>query len=161
MPADALARLELDAGNGVSLLPRGTGPLALTATSSARMEVLAGLLASDHRPVVADCGVLGSDAVAAGLAAGATHSLLVTRPCYLALRRVTGLPVRPSGVVLINEPGRALGRADVESVVGAPVRAEIGFDPTIARAVDSGVLAGRMPRQLDRALRAVADPLAA
>ena len=39
-----------------------------------------------------------------------------------------------------HRTGRALGRSDVEQVVGAPVRAEIAVDPAIARAVDAGVL---------------------
>ena len=115
--------------------------------------MLAGLLAADARPVVADCGRLDRSEVRVALAAGATHSLLVTRACYLALRRASAAPVRPSGVVLLTEPGRALGRSDVEQVVGAPVRAEIAVDPAIARAVDAGVLSAGCPRGLERALR--------
>jgi len=161
VPADALARLELDVGNGVSLLPRGTGSFGGAGHDRERMGVLSGLLAADPRPVVADCGVLGGAGGAGDVAAEATHSLLVTRACYLALRRVTGAPIRPSGVVLVSEPGRAIGRSDVESVVGAPVRAEIAALPAVARAVDAGVLASRLPRSLDRALRAVVEPLAA
>lgn len=161
VPADALARLELEVGHGVALLPRGTGPIDLQGQTTQRLQVLAGLLAADPRLVVADCGVLGPDSAAAGLAAEATHSLLVTRACYLALRRVMAIPVRPSGVVLISEAGRALSRSDIESVVGAPVKAEIAIDPAIARAVDSGLLAERMPRGLDRGLRSLVAPLAA
>ncbi len=151
VPADALARLELDAGAGVSLLPRGTGPLS----GGERVEVLAGLLAGDPRPVVADCGVLDADAPALAVAGAATQSLLITRACYLGLRRAATAPVRPSGVVLVSEAGRALGRDDVETVVGAPVRAEVAVDPAVARAVDAGMLASRLPRALDRALRPV------
>ncbi len=152
VPADALARLELDVGGGVGLLPRGTGAV----TAPDRADVLAGLLAAEPRPVVADCGVLVDGAATVSLAAGATHSLLVTRACYLALRRAATAPVRPSGVVLVTEPGRALGRSDVEHVVGAPVRAEVAVDPAVARAVDAGVLANRLPRGLERALRKAA-----
>ncbi len=79
------------------------------------------------------------------VAARSTHSLLVTRACYLALRRAADPPLRPSGVVLVTEPGRALDRTDVEQVVGAPVRAEVAFDPAVARAVDAGLLASRLP----------------
>jgi hypothetical protein len=61
--------------------------------------------------------------------------------------------VRPSGVVLDTEPGRSLVRRDVEYVLGAPVRAEIELDPLVARAVDAGLLATRLPRGLHRALR--------
>jgi hypothetical protein len=54
---------------------------------------------------------------------------------------------------MIREPGRRLSRQDVESVVGAPVRVEIEADPAVARAVDSGLMAGRLPRSLERGLR--------
>ena len=157
VPADGLARLELDVGSGVSLLPRGRGALG----PPGRMEALAGMLAADPRPVVADCGVLDVDAPGVPVAAIATQSLLVVRPCYLSLRRMAAAPIRPSGIVLVVEPGRALSRHDVENVVGAPVRAEIAVDPAVARVVDAGMLASRLPRSLERALRRVTLPLAA
>jgi hypothetical protein len=125
------------------------------------LEALAGLLSADPRPVVVDCGVLDRRAPTIPVAATATQSLLVIRPCYLALRRVAGAPIRPSGVVLLSEPGRALGRSDVENIVGAPVRAEIPVDPGVARIIDAGMLASRLPRSLDRALRGLILPLAA
>ena len=40
------------------------------------------------------------------------RSLLVIRPCYLALMRAQRLGVRPHGIVLVDEPGRALGPDD-------------------------------------------------
>ncbi len=149
VPADGLGRLELSAGPGLAVLPRGGGPLAPTV----RVEALVGAL-DTRRSVVVDCGVLdGVEADRTVVAARATHSLLVTRACYLALRRASDPPLRPSGVVLVTEPGRALDRSDVEHVVGAPVRAEIAVDPAVARAVDAGLLASRLPRGLERALR--------
>lgn len=84
---------------------------------------------------------------------------LVTRPCYLALRRAMHT-ARPDGVVLITEPGRALDASDVAEVVGAPIRAEVATDPAVARAVDAGLLASRLPRTLTRSLRYL-DPEAA
>jgi hypothetical protein len=82
--------------------------------------------------------------------------LLVLRPCYLALRRAVASSLRPSGVVLVEEAGRALGRRDVESALGVPVRAVVAHDPRIARAVDAGLLARRLPGLLERPLRHVA-----
>jgi hypothetical protein len=82
----------------------------------------------------------------------ATVSLLVIRPCYLALRRAAVAPVRPTGIVLVTELSRALSRKDVESVLGVPVVAEVPSDPSIARAVDAGLLAGRFPKILARSL---------
>jgi hypothetical protein len=146
VPADGLARLELQACPGLSLLPRGPGALVPD-----RVAVLASLLDRGPRPVVVDCGT--AERVAAAVAGGAQRSILVIRPCYLALRRAMASPLRPSEVVVIREPGRTLSRHDVESAVGAPVRAEIEADPAVARAVDSGLMAGRLPRSLERGLR--------
>jgi len=156
VPADGLARIEVPAAPGLALVPRGSGSLVPVE----RAEVLAGLLAGEHRPVVVDCGRLdpggGVDAEAARtLASSADRSLLVTRACYLSLRRAVALALRPTGVVLVVEVGRALGAPDVEDVLGAPVLAEVDVDPAVARAVDAGLLAGRVPRGLERALRQV------
>ena len=79
--------------------------------------------------------------------------LLVTRPCYLALRRAIDTPLRPCGLVLINEPGRALTATDIEAVLGRPIVATVPYDVAISRAVDSGLLTSRVPRVLARALR--------
>jgi hypothetical protein len=86
------------------------------------------------------------------VAAGATRSVLVTRACFLSLRRALAAPVQPSQVILLREPGRALNAADIEDVVGAPVIAEVPLDPAVARAVDAGLLASRLPRTLERGL---------
>ena len=146
VPADGLHRLERPTEHGVAVLPRGDGPLA-----EARADALAALLAADARPVVVDCGTL-VDGVALTLAAAASRSVLVTRPCFLGLRRALRAPLRPSEVVLVTEPGRSLGRHDVEDCVGAPVVAEVALDPAVARAVDAGLLAVRLPRGLARDL---------
>lgn len=149
VPADGLGRIELPAAPGLAVLPRGRGAIG----PAARVEALVAAL-DLRRSVVVDCGVLsGAEPDRAVVAARSTHSLLVTRACYLALRRALDPPLRPSGVVLVTEPGRALDRDDVERVVGAPVRAEVGFDPAVARAVDAGLLVSRLPRGLERSLR--------
>jgi hypothetical protein len=144
VPPDALARLELEAAPRLRLLPRGAGQLLPD-----RADVLASLLAADARDVIADCGCDPSGA-ALTIAATAARSILVTRACFLALRRATTLPLRPSEVVLLTEPGRALDRVDVERAVGAPVVAEVAVDPQVARAVDAGLLTSRLPRGFAR-----------
>lgn len=151
VPADALGRLEVTVAPGLSVLPCG-GPLP---ESAGRGEVLAALLASDPRPVVVDCGSAPSG-VRLAVAAAASHSLLVLRPCFLALRRAVASPLRPSAVVLVDEEGRSIGRADVEDALGVPVRAVIPVHQRVARAVDAGLLLGRLPYGLERALRHVA-----
>lgn len=75
-------------------------------------------------------------------------TLLVTRPCYLALRRAVRASVRAAGVVVVEEPGRALGVAEVAEVTGLPVVATIPVTAAVARAVDAGVLGLRLPRRL-------------
>jgi MinD superfamily P-loop ATPase len=74
--------------------------------------------------------------------------LLVTRACYLALRRALNLGITAAGVVVVTEPGRALGCEDVAAVTGLSVIATIPLRAEIARAVDAGVLADRLPDSL-------------
>jgi MinD-like ATPase involved in chromosome partitioning or flagellar assembly len=158
VPGEALARLEVEAGPGLRLLAWGgelTAAAATAAVGAERGETLAEFLARGGRTVVADCGSAAGGAALA-VAAAADVSLLVMRPCYLGLRRALAAPIRPSAVVLVDEPGRALTRRDIEEVLGVPVRAEIDYDPSIARAVDAGLLAGRVPRSLEKALREAA-----
>lgn len=148
VPTDALSRLEVPVVPHLSVLARGSGP----PPGAERLELLVALLAAEARTVVIDCGTLVDGSPAVTVAARATTSLLVTRACYLALRRLTALPVRPSGVVLVEEDGRSLEAADVEAVVGAPIRATVPLDAGVARAVDAGLLASRLPRRMQRSL---------
>lgn len=153
VPADAIGRLEVDAG-GFRLLPCGSSAPP-SGDDGGRGEVLAALLSADPRPVVADCGTSPSGAALA-VAAAATQSFLVLRPCYLALRRAVAAPLRPSGVVLVVEPGRSLCASDVEAALDVPVRAVVPVTEPIARAVDAGLLGARLPRGLERAVRRAA-----
>ena len=180
-PPDALARLEIDVIPGLRLLAAGSAddpnpdpnPNPGTAADNDRdgrggrhnrdrdrrdqARLLATLLGSERRQVVVDAGRIDgwSESGARVLAASASVSLLVVRPCYLALRRVVASRVRPTAVVVVTEPWRALTSADVADVVGAPVVAEIAVEGSVARSVDAGLLATRLPRLLDRALREV------
>lgn len=151
VPAGALRRLEVAGPGAVRVLPWGTAMVDAPDGG----ERLAAALAAEPRLVVVDCGPPGGS-LGMALAAGAGLSLLVLRPCYIALRRALAAPLRPSGVVLVEEPGRSLGRRDIEDVLGVPVRAQIPWDPAVARSVDAGLLGTRLPRPLQRALRAAA-----
>jgi hypothetical protein len=133
----------------------GRLPLALLASASPAVDPAA--LRRDPRIVVADCGRLDApDAPGGPLAAAADRSLLVLRPCYLGLRRAMACEVRPTGVVLVTEAGRAITAPDVEDSLGVPVVAEVLVTDAVARAVDAGLLASRLPRTLLRDLRSVA-----
>ena len=77
--------------------------------------------------------------------------LLVTRPCYVALRRAIGVPFVPDHVVLISEHQRCLTERDVSLALALPVTS-VPHDPAIARAIDAGLLAARLPRCLANAI---------
>jgi hypothetical protein len=144
----ALHRIEIEAVPGLALLPHGGPP------PPRRGADLAVALSADDRTVVVDAGL--AQGAAHDVVAASTVSLLVLRPCYLALRRAATAALRPSGVVLVTEPYRALRRSDVEAVLGVPVRAEVLVEPAVARAVDAGLLASRLPRSLANGLRRAA-----
>lgn len=150
-PPDALARLEIAAGPGLSLLHRGVGPL-----HPQRAGVLVQVLAASDRPVVVDCGVIGEGGVASRVAAEAGRSLLVSRLCMLAMRRAAVAPLRPSGVVIVRDVGRSLSAHDVGRCAGAPIVADVAADPSVARAVDAGLLASRLPKGFADTLRSIA-----
>ncbi len=150
-PPDALTRLAVPVVPGLVLLHRGRGPF-----DRSHGSLLVQVLRASGRFVVADCGwvpTADGGAAASGptlaerFAGEADRSLAVTRPCHLALRRLAEASIRPSGVVVVGEVGRALTTADVERVAGAPVVAEVAVDPAVARAVDAGLLAVRLPRR--------------
>lgn len=145
----ALDRLLVPGAPGLTVLPRGSGVLPAVGAADRLLGALA------PRPaVVVDAGP--PSPFAYEVAAASTVSLLVVRPCYLALRRALAAPVRPSGVVVIEEPRRSLDVADIEGVLGVPVHAVVPWDAGIARAVDAGLLGARLPRALASALRTAA-----
>jgi MinD superfamily P-loop ATPase len=148
---DSLGSLATAAAPGLDLLHRGA---AHVATPTAERWAVAAEQLCGGEAVVVD----GGQSPPQALLDRCDASLLVIRPCFLALRRAAqaGTSRRPTGVVIVREPGRALGRRDVEQVVGAPVVAEVPLDPAVARAVDAGLLAARLPATLCKQLRGVA-----
>jgi MinD-like ATPase involved in chromosome partitioning or flagellar assembly len=144
-----LQSIAIQATANLQIIARGLKQLE----TNANFTELCAALKTFDLPIIVDagCGLPSPD-----LLAHASSSLLVTRPCYLSLRRAAQLSVSPTGIVLINEAGRALGKHDVEAVIGAPVVAEIDFDSAIARAVDAGLLASRIPTIMSKQLAAVA-----
>ena len=146
----ALESFGVPAADGLVLIPRG----ATTASGDlARWADLGQYLATGPKHVIVDAG---SCAPPPALVAAAQQRLLVTRACYLALRRAAASPLVPTGIVVVHEPGRALRAQDVAYATQAPVAAELSLDPAVARAVDAGLLAARLPRTLSMALRKLA-----
>ena len=146
VPADALDRIAVPVGPNLRLVGRGFCDL-----DAARAPVLADLLARSARTVIVDCGTRPVPAARA-VARAADRSVLVTRSCYLAVRRAEELDLAPTEVVLVEEQQRALAPDDLASSLRAPIRAVVPVHPSIARAVDCGLLATRLPRRLSSAL---------
>lgn len=151
----ALERLEVPLGREpVHVVALGGG----ASWSPDRDVALRNLLEADARPVVVDVGTVrpGTDASIdrlRRLVADHGSSRLVTRGCYLALRRAAALGFRPSSVVLVREAGRSLDRHDIRAVLGVAVAAEVDVDPRVARAVDAGRAPGACPRTFVQAVR--------
>ena len=137
-----LADIVTPVGENLDLITRGDTAPAFTAST---YGLLTGGL--DHYDTV----IIDSAPNATQWVRNADTRILVTRPCYLALRHATGQR-RPTHLVVITEPGRALNPTDIETVTATPITATIPHDPAIARAVDAGTLNHQPPRSLTRAL---------
>lgn len=155
----AIERLRQPVAEGIELLALGRR----APSGATRGRELGSYLRGLDRPVVIDAGRLGSpsagdevDETRRALLECADRSWLVTRPCFLSLRRALAVGRRPDGIVLVEEDGRALGRTDVEDVLGAPVVATVPVDASVARAVDAGLLVARLPVAIGRPLAAAA-----
>ncbi len=144
-PERSVLELAVDVSSTTRLVARGP---SLIPRESARWPALRSFLATTPLHVVVDAGC---GAPPAALVDEQVRGLLVTRACYLALSRASRLP-RPDGIVLIAEHGRSLTTADVARAVGAPVVARIAIDPAVARAVDAGLLAARLPASMVKSL---------
>ena len=77
---------------------------------------------------------------------------MVTRPCYLSLRRAVNIEQKFSGVIVVQEHDRVLTTSDVESVMKLKCVAEVPYSSEISRRVDSGLLKSRLPVPLHAAL---------
>jgi hypothetical protein len=147
--ADAarLAELTVNIADGVTLLPRGRPGT----TSTERWSVAVDWLRAQTGDVLVDAGTTVTPCPV--LVHAADHALLVSRPCYLAMRAARRLEQQPTGVIVIEEPGRQLSVDDVIATVGAPLAASVMLDPKIARAADAGLLVASLPSGFRRSLQ--------
>lgn len=113
---------------------------------------------ADGDRVIVDVGTVErSDSsrtrLAGRLLAAANRRFVVIRPCYLGMRRLSDEIEQhgADGLVVVREPGRALGVRDIERAIGREVVATIDIDPSVARCIDAGLFARRPPRALIRA----------
>ena len=153
-PGEALDRFVVEVAAGVGLLPLGTARPDARAEAGAALAVV---LRDGAWPVVADCGT-GLEPAVRACAELADATVVVLRPCYVALRRAVHSTMLAStaGVVVVEEPGRALGTKEVTEVLDLPVLARIPVRDEISRAVDAGILTTRLPNALARPARQLA-----
>ncbi len=163
---DSLRRVEAVTSRRLSYL--AVGDLASSTASIERLRLGLRLLRHADRPTIIDLGRV--DLASTGdlresfvreVFAFADVSLLVTTPCYLALRRAQhyvaeGL-VQATGVVVVDQPERALRSSDVEAALGLPVVCTVPYAAPIARAVDAGLLQRRLPQSARRPARWFAE----
>jgi hypothetical protein len=160
-PIDALSRMERSVAENLHLLGwRGTGEAPsvehlVVEDLAHRLEVLSLMLMDDPRPVIVDLGDLGPSPGSPGMGSrwvlleAAGRSTLVTRLCYVGVTSALEHN-RPDDLALVIEPGRALRPSDVQAALGVSDATRIRWDPAVARAADSGLLARRLPRPLLR-----------
>jgi hypothetical protein len=146
-PPERLWQLATTCADSLDVVP--TGADRAPDLTDLAVERLVAALDSGPAHVIVDAGTGAPPAL---LAQCAVASFMVLRPCFLALRRACGAEPATSVPVLVNEPGRALRRGDVERSLGRAVGAEVPWDPAVARAVDAGLLVARLPGTLSKAL---------
>lgn len=157
-PGELVEACSVVVAPGLDLLPAGLpGSLSPDLAPEAG-AALATVLREQAIPTVVDAGLADQPALRAVVDV-ADASLVVLRACYLALRRgvVRDLVRTAAGIVLIEEPARACGPREVSEILDRPVLARIPLRPAIARAVDAGTLAVRLPSTLLAATSSVLD----
>jgi hypothetical protein len=157
-PTEALDRLTVPIAPGLHLLPFGGVPRGAPEPPPESGAALVTAL-RDGPDTVIDVGP--HDQIGEAVVEVADLSVIVVRSCYLALRRAVRRPsvARAAGVVLVEEGGRALGREAVAEVLGCPLLARVPVRPAVARTVDAGLLAMRLPSQLAAPAGRVLDAL--
>lgn len=157
-PGELVEACSVVVAPGLELLPAGLPGIVSPDLAPEAGAALATVLREKAIPTVVDAGLAAQPALRAVVDV-ADVSLVVLRACYLALRRGVerDLVRTAAGIVLIEEPARACGSREVSEVLGRPVLARIPLRSAIARAVDAGTLALRLPSALAEATCSVLD----
>ena len=158
-PSEWLDEIAVQVVPRLFLLPGGPATQAAPPEAGAALAVAL----RDGGLTVADVGSGPDESDGAGRAVVdvADLTLMVIRPCYLALRRAVADPRLGSSAaaILVEDAGRALDADDVAAVLGLPVAGRFPVRPEIARAVDAGVLRDQLPAPLATAAGLVLDRL--
>lgn len=158
-PPSAVLDLAIDLDPTTRLIPRGPESIPRRST---RWAELGRWMTASNTEFVADVGLgpppngLLPTSSAADGAPPRARSVLVTRACYISISRATSLGETPDGIVLVEEPGHDLSSADIARSLRAPVIAKIAWDPGIGRAIDRGLLLGKLPKSILRLPQRVA-----
>lgn len=152
-PSNHLQDLVVDIDETTRLLPTRS-PIDLDQVRHRRVEILERWMRAADATVLVDAGT-GQPAEA--LVEIADRNLLVTRACYLGLMKGVRVPLKPDGIVVLDEPSRSLNAEAVERCLGAPIVATIDVHPSIARSVDAGLLTASQNR-LKRGTAAITQP---
>ncbi len=145
----------IEAAPGLSVLARGRALLPESrsgAWSRAILELSS--RCAQGSMIVVDAG---REPIAHDWKPHVTRTLLIVRPCYLALRRARLAESSFDGVVAVTEPDRVLTVADIGSVLGVDVVAHVPMTGDIARRIDAGVTLTRPPKQLIDVLTPLVD----
>lgn len=150
----AIEQLGNEVGSGLTLIARGSPDGALPASGADHLAH-----ACTGKTVVVDAGTCATPM--AQRFVRQARSVVVLQPCYLALHRLTRDRDQPviDLLAVVRSPERALSVRDVEVALGQSATAVVPHHPTIARSVDAGMLAHRVPDLLDRAIRQLAAAL--
>lgn len=107
--------------------------------------------------VVVDAGSFGrsNNAALSELLQRTDRSLLLVKSCFLAVHGTVGTTLRVDGVVVFGDEERRITDQDIAAALGHPVLATLLLQPGVARAVDAGLLAARLPRSFARSLEAL------
>ncbi len=140
----ALRAIRPDDAVALAGAPPGPEPTALVAN----LDLVGPGAAVDAQVCVEDLGRLSEigDGRAGRRDPGSRRWLVVRGPCYLSLKSALGSRWRPDGVILLTEPGRALGAQDMEAVLDVGVVADVPVDEGVARCLDAGLLPARLHR---------------
>ena len=157
-PPDALDRLGLSVAPSVGLVPRGAERTMAPISEARAGAALVQALRARSRVSIVDAGRAATPAARAVVEL-ADAAVVVVRGCYLGLRRSVHSPMasRAVGIAFVDEPGRSLGSGEVADVLDRPVLTRVPVRASIARAVDAGVLASRLPDGLGRAAERLLD----
>lgn len=134
--AEAMVRLGSPHTDGLVVLHRGSRFV----DGQPRWEALAAAVREIPHTVFIDAG---TGFVPHDFLDSVDTVTLVTRPCYLSLKKAVRMR-KPTNVCVIQERDRALTVDDVAHVIGAPVTTMVPWEAGISRAVDAGLLPSRV-----------------